>query len=199
MTWTATITDEMLARNAQRAAAGYDIPRKECECGCGRPAPIAKVTDHTRGWVKGMPIRFIHGHHGRLLSGYTEEDRGYKTNCWIWSNGSDENYGKVSVDGRDRPAHRVMYEEQVGPIPSGLEIDHLCRVRRCVNPEHLEPVTAKENVRRAMSLSRDDCEFVKMEMARSPRPPGLPRSLAMKYGVSVKTIQNIAAGRSYWE
>lgn len=48
-----------------------------------------------------------------------------------------------------RRAHRVVYESLVGPIPAGLELDHTCRVRRCVNPDHLEPVTHAENQRRS--------------------------------------------------
>jgi len=47
-----------------------------------------------------------------------------------------------------RSAHRLSYETEIGPIPEGLELDHLCRVRSCVNPLHLEPVTHQENVRR---------------------------------------------------
>lgn len=52
------------------------------------------------------------------------------------------------VNGRRQPAHRVAYELFVGPIPEGLTLDHLCRVRHCVNPLHLEPVTRGENTRR---------------------------------------------------
>ena len=55
-------------------------------------------------------------------------------------------YGKYA----DRGAHRVVYEFLVGPIQKGLQLDHLCRVRACVNPAHLEPVTAKENTRRSI-------------------------------------------------
>lgn len=66
--------------------------------------------------------------------------------CWPWT-------GQLFVNGygRLRPhlrAHRVSYELFVGPIPAGMDLDHLCRVRRCVNPDHLEPVTRRENLAR---------------------------------------------------
>jgi uncharacterized protein YcaQ len=73
-----------------------------------------------------------------------------ESGCWIWSASCSRNgYGQLWVDGRLAIAHRFAYERMVGPIPEGLEIDHLCRVRRCVNPSHMEPVTHAENMRRA--------------------------------------------------
>jgi hypothetical protein len=72
--------------------------------------------------------------------------------CWIWQQGKrDTGYGRVQRDKRDCLAHRVYYERFIGPIPTGLTLDHLCRVRTCVNPAHLEPVTLAENKRRGMS------------------------------------------------
>lgn len=70
--------------------------------------------------------------------------------CWLWTRSLTigNRYGGLSVDGRMRPAHRVAYELTVGPIPDGLELDHLCRNTRCVRPAHLEPVTHRENMRR---------------------------------------------------
>lgn len=65
---------------------------------------------------------------------------------------SRKGYGMVWLDGRMRPAHRVMYELMVGPIPDGLVVDHLCRNHRCVNPGHLEPVTVAENQRRGVQV-----------------------------------------------
>lgn len=77
-----------------------------------------------------------------------------ESGCWEWTGRrTREGYGSlgVYVDGKQRQklAHRVSYEVFRGAIPEGLQLDHLCRVRHCVNPEHLEPVTASENVRRS--------------------------------------------------
>ena len=70
-----------------------------------------------------------------------------ETGCWLWIRSLDgKGYGMFGSAGR---AHRWSYKKFVGPIPGGFELDHLCRVRRCVNPAHLEPVTHEENVRRS--------------------------------------------------
>jgi hypothetical protein len=70
--------------------------------------------------------------------------------CWLWTGSRyTGGYGKFFAFGRERAAHRVSYEFFVGPIPEGLALDHLCRVRRCVNPDHLEPVTYRENTLRS--------------------------------------------------
>jgi hypothetical protein len=69
--------------------------------------------------------------------------------CWEWlQNFNADGYG---IYKRNHQAHRVVYELLVAPIPEGLEIDHLCRNRRCVNPAHLEPVTHLENIRRGVA------------------------------------------------
>jgi hypothetical protein len=79
--------------------------------------------------------------------------------CWEWGGTKDvRGYGKIqmSSDGKQRTtgAHRVVYEYVLGPIPEGLELDHLCRNPSCVRPDHLEPVTHAENLRRASPYIR---------------------------------------------
>lgn len=69
--------------------------------------------------------------------------------CWIWIAGkSTKGYGKFNLGGRTVSAHRLSYEWARGPIPEGRELDHLCRNRACVKPDHLEPVAHHENVLR---------------------------------------------------
>ena len=76
--------------------------------------------------------------------------------CWLWTAATNRaGYGLLGIPGRSTLAHRIAYEEYVGPVPDGLELDHLCRVRRCVKPAHLEPVTRSENVRRGWPFRAD--------------------------------------------
>lgn len=75
------------------------------------------------------------------------------TGCWLFAGGDNgRGYGLFALTrGKKSYAHRIAYESMVGPIPKGLQIDHKCNVRCCVNPDHLEPVTAAENMRRAVA------------------------------------------------
>jgi hypothetical protein len=70
--------------------------------------------------------------------------------CWLWVGGTNgSGYGRFCVDGRLRVyPHRYAYEQLVGPIPERMTLDHLCRVRLCCRPDHLEVVTRSENIRR---------------------------------------------------
>lgn len=69
--------------------------------------------------------------------------------CWLWQGPLMPNgYGQINRTGKLWLIHRLAYTLMVGEIPAGLQIDHLCRVRNCINPDHLEPVTQAENLRR---------------------------------------------------
>lgn len=124
------------------------VPRV-CEVeGCEEPQSRAGMC---------RPHYWRKGHHGtadlpsaaaRLMRHVEVSDDG----CWNWTAALNAfGYGRF----RGLLAHRVSYESLVGPIPDGLELDHLCRNRKCVRPEHLEPVTHDENYRRAIEARRN--------------------------------------------
>lgn len=128
-----------------------------CQCGCGQLAPIAKKTRAHLGHHKGEPVRFLPGHSKRGHFGayktarWREEDRGLETPCWVWQlaqTGAGYGCEWDRERGRMVGAHILAYERENGPVPEGLELDHLCRVRLCVNPAHLQAITHAENVRR---------------------------------------------------
>lgn len=149
-------------------------------------------------------MRFIVGHNNRGMdrSGprkvqYVPGDRGYSTPCWIWQRtkiqpnpkGGAGGYGKTRYKGKEYLAHRLYYELANGPIPAGMQLDHLCKQRDCVNPAHLEPVTPLENTRRsgATKLSTDQAEEIE-RLAQS----GLSSyKIAPMFGVSRQTVDLI--------
>jgi len=71
--------------------------------------------------------------------------------CWLWTGATSQGYGHIRVNGKVHRAHRLSYEDAIGPVPDGLELDHLCHVTVCVNPAHLEAVTHSENMRRSIT------------------------------------------------
>lgn len=83
---------------------------------------------------------------------WAKVDRGPTTDqCWLWmGNPTRDGYGSFKLNGASVLAHRVSYSSVWGPIPSHLEVDHLCRTPLCVNPHHLECVTHRENIRRGL-------------------------------------------------
>lgn len=117
--------------------------------------------------------------------------------CWEWTASKTPlGYGKMQVSGKMQYAHRIVYELLVGPIPEGLELDHLCRNRGCVRPDHLEPVTHTENVRRGTvgewQLAKTHCPAGHPYSADNLIPSAAPRRRC-------KTCHNARVGRRYRE
>lgn len=76
--------------------------------------------------------------------------------CWTWGAAKIQGYGRFMHNYKSVWAHRLSYECLIGPIPSGLQLDHLCRNRACVNPDHLEPISRHENILRGISPSAEN-------------------------------------------
>lgn len=126
-----------------------------CQCGCGSQIPFFTK--------QGLRSRFSHGHNRRrpLADRFWEKvnkDGPIPANrpdlgpCWLFTRSlGRDGYGKIAIQGRHHKAHRVSYEWEYGPIPEGLEPDHLCRVHACVRPSHLEAVTHRENTLRGIA------------------------------------------------
>lgn len=113
---------------------------------------------------------------------WAKVDKASPGGCWEWTAAlSDTGYGSFGVGpGHKANAHRYSYELVNGPVPKGLHLDHLCRVRRCVNPEHLEVVTPQVNNLRgvgpaAANASKAACPACGSEYRRVVSPSKTPR------------------------
>lgn len=85
---------------------------------------------------------------------YAKVDQSDYRGCWIWTGAISVGYGSFSFEGRTRNAHKLAYESLVGPVPPGMFLDHICHNRACVNPEHLRPVTNKQNQENQIGAQR---------------------------------------------
>ena len=194
-----------------------------CHCGCGTPAPLAIRTRPEHGYIKGRPVWFAHGHGRRLPDGKAEDGPnpsglcmcGYETPCWVWNGargpgGYGISGGGHSADSgyRTAVAHRKMYEQEVGPIPDGYVIDHICHDpatcklgnacphRGCVNPTHLRPVTRTANARRNGNtiLNEEKVAEIRRLLAAGEMKR---KDIAEKFGVSGAAITFIATRRTW--
>jgi hypothetical protein len=115
--------------------------------------------------------------------------------CWLWTGAvSSEGYAVFEVAGKQVRAHRFSYERYRGKIPGDLTIDHLCRVRCCVNPNHLEVVTIQENIRRREHCKGEANGRAKLTSEQVLQIRTASRSgpaLAREFGVSTTVIYKI--------
>jgi hypothetical protein len=170
-----------------------------CQCGCGQRTKVARVTDSRWGHVAGQPVRWVNGHQGKgplPADAWREEDRGYKTPCWIWQRAMKvDGYGALKVAGRMHNAHRGVYLLRRGPLPDDLVLDHLCRVRSCVNPDHMEPVPCAVNCQRGAKarLTPEIVTTLRQRVANGERQT----DLAAEYGLSSGGISEIINRRRW--
>lgn len=178
------------------------IPYGCCHCGCGGKTTISKINRYDRGVFKDKPALYLRGH-GATTECLTEErynveDQGYSSPCWIWKGHLDKNgYGRISYRKcSSKLAHIAMYEQSIGLVPEGRELDHLCRVRSCINPNHLEPVSNAVNVQRGINTK------LNMEKAisiRELRGKYTYKQIAKMFGVTDSAINEVMNYHSWRE
>jgi len=157
--------------------------RRRCSvCGWRRVDPRAKLS-----YSRAVRDAFW----ASTVEGPVPEHRPELGPCLLWQGhvNKQTGYGMVGLQDRTCLAHRVAWEDEYGDIPTGLELDHLCRVRHCVRPSHLEPVTHAENQRRAARtrLTATDVETIRASSASSS-------ALARTYGVTQGHVSRIRQG-----
>lgn len=165
-------------------------PSGICLCGCGLPTSIATYSHARCGIVKGHHHRYRPGHARRV-----NPDTNYVVvgDCWIWQSALNaDGYGCLIQDGKWHRAHRWFWERANGPVPTGLVIDHLCRMPACVNPAHLEPVTNAENIRRGTGtrLSAADAQGIREAV-------GTHGDVARRFGITREHAWRIRTGRAW--
>jgi len=143
--------------------------------------------------VRDKKGRFYRGSQRHDLAILDRYDIDPETGCWLWLGNLNTGYGRCKRPGTSDTmmAHRYFYEHHVGPIPEGLDIDHLCRTRACVNPEHLEPVTRAENTRRgaATKLTAEQASEIRAAVDE----------LCDRYGIRPRTLAAIGERRIWRE
>lgn len=161
-----------------------------CACGCRQFTQLNR---------KGIPNRFVNTHQSTSSwIEWGEEDRGHDTPCWIWKRSMHPSgYGQGTRNNRPGLAHRIIYERLRKPIPKGFVLDHLCKVKACVNPDHLEVVSQAKNVQRGRNakITIEDARTMRALRAAGASAP----ELMERYGVSKGLVYAVLANRTWAE
>jgi hypothetical protein len=158
-----------------------------CECGCGLRAPV----------YRGRQCRYLRGHCGaqkakKKIRYFVKEGTG----CWIWLLCTRDGYGKERVGDKVGGAHVHSYERHRGPVPAGMVLDHVvCGNRRCVNPWHLEVVTATENSRRGRNAKIN--QQIADEIRRMKASGITQTEIARVFGVSWSLVSDVVRGNTW--
>lgn len=158
-------------------------------CRCAECREAHRSAEQARRWRKyGKPPTPLTPEE-RLWSRIAKSD-----GCWEWTGHlNDQGYGYIRWEGREQPAHRVVLSLSTrSTIPNNLQVDHLCRNRRCCNPSHLEVVTPAENTHRAPFTRLSRMEVLQIrEAVRTGEPH---RSIAKRFRVSAPHVTRIGSG-----
>lgn len=160
-----------------------------CECGCGRSVL--------------PPRRWIRGHAGLAKirkewspEWYTVTEMGYATPCHVWNGATKDGYAITRWNGKTIAAHIRAWVESGRELVVGLQLDHLCRVRACVNVDHLEQVTRAENVRRSARTKLTWALVTEIRERYAAGGVSQP-TLAREYDVSQGNISSILLGHTW--
>lgn len=190
------------------------IPYGYCHCGCGNKTNIAKQNEKRRGYIKGQPVKFCHGHFpSRKLSpeqliisfwsrvnknGSIPAHMPHLGKCWEWTGTSRDKHGYGDFHGSR--SHRVSWELANGTIPNGLWVLHKCDNPKCIRPEHLFLGTPYDNTDDMIKKGRQKRKFSDSEIiAIRKRYIAGENSirLAKEYGVNQSVISRIINFKIY--
>lgn len=120
--------------------------------------------------------------------------------CWLWDGAKTrDGYGMLKRQGYMGYAHRYYFEQLLGPIPAGKQLDHLCGIRSCCNPAHLQPVTAAENVRRSRvaKLNTEKVKAIRDMWGRKDELGLRQKDIGKIFGVTQPQISYIVNGKEW--
>ncbi len=167
-----------------------------CKCGCGAPAPLAQRTNKRLGHTRGARLSYLPGHnskHRTDLSRFVVTDAGYQTPCWLWCGSLNrKGYARAQVNGEHTGAHRALYESKHGPLQQSVQLDHLCKNRRCVRPDHMEPVSNAVNSRRTRRTRLSEERVAAIRASEKPQS-----EIAAEHGVARQTVSDVLRGDTW--